>query len=210
MHLRPALFATVLAVATACWFVVPAQQQTASADHVPVDSSEVPLLAGQISQRSEHLKPMFGEVHTADWVAKGAPEAYTSQWNSLTEQNRLIQNDMADIAQHPEGMEDVMQALFRVHRFDGDLNSLLGAIRRYQNPALADLIESVATGDQSSVEKLQQYVLDLANDKEKLLSVEDEEAQRCRSILANQPPVHTSTAKSIKATGSNKATGTAK
>jgi hypothetical protein len=34
---------------------------------------------------------------------------------------------------------------------------------------------------------LQRYVLDLANQKEQLLSIEDKEAQRCRSALASQP-----------------------
>jgi hypothetical protein len=99
---------------------------------------------------------------------------------------------MSGIAQHPEAMQDVMRALFRVHRFDSDLDGLLGSVRRYQNPALADLIESVAAGDLKSIEKLEQYVLDLANEKERELDLENNEAQRCRSILASQPPVHPS------------------
>jgi hypothetical protein len=192
MRLRPAFFAVATAVFLACWFVMPAQQQTPTGSAAPapvsLDPTEVPAIAGEISQRSEHLKPMFEQVHAADWTAKGAPEAYVSQWNSLVEQNQAIENDMTGVAQNPEAMADIMKALFRVHRFDGDLAALIGAVRRYQNPALADLIESVAAGDQSGVEKLQQYVLDLASEKERLLGVEDEEAQRCRSSLANQPP----------------------
>jgi hypothetical protein len=116
------------------------------------------------------------------------------------EQNQAIETDMKDIAQHPEGMQDVMRALFRVHRFDSDLNELLSAVRRYQNPALADLIESVAVSDQAGVEKLQQYVLDLADATEKQLSVEDEEAQRCRGNLASQPPVRTAAPKKTNGT----------
>jgi hypothetical protein len=192
MRLRPVLFAIVIAAATACWLAIPAQQQSpAVADRVPVDASEVPTIAARISQRSEHLSPMLEQVHPAEWVAKGAPEAYASQWKSLAEQNQAIKNDMTAIAEHPEGMQDAMRALFRVHRFDSDLNALLVGVRRYQNPALADLIESVATGDQSGVEKLQQYVLDLADASEQQLRIENDEAQRCRSTLANQPPVRT-------------------
>ncbi len=93
-----------------------------------------------------------------------------------------------------------MRALFRVHRFDSDLNALLIAVRRYQNPALADLIESVSVTDQAGVEKLQQYVLDLADANEKQLGIEDEEAQRCRANLASQPPVRTAAPKKTNGT----------
>jgi hypothetical protein len=186
MRRHPASFAFPLVVA-ACWFALSARPQAPAGDRTPLDPTAVAAIAGQISQRSEHLKPMFEEVHAADWVAKGASETYVSQWSSLTQQNDAIRSDMDAIAQRPEAMQDVMRALFRVHRFDGDLNALLNSVRRYQNPALADLIESVASGDQDSVEKLQQYVLDLANEKERQLDVEDKEAQRCRATLANQP-----------------------
>ncbi len=184
MRLLLVFFAILIAVVT-----VQAQQAPAQPERIPIDSSEVPSIATRISERSEHLKPMLEQVHVADWVAKGASETYASQWNSLVAQNQAIETDMTGIAQRPEGMQDVMRALFRVHRFDSDLNALLVAVRHYQNPALADLIESVATGDQANVEKLQQYVLDLADATEKQLSVEDEEAQRCRTNLASQPPV---------------------
>jgi hypothetical protein len=202
MRLRPVFFAILTAAVTACWFAVPAQQQPppAAPDQIFVDSSEVPVLATRISERSEHLKPMFEQVHVDEWVAKGAPEAYASQWKSLEEQNQAIETDMTGIARHPQGMQDVMKALFRVHRFDSDLNSLLSAVRRYQNPALADLIESVSVSDQAGIEKLEQYVLDLADANEKQLSVEDEEAQRCRAALASQPPARTAAPKKTNGT----------
>ena len=191
MHLRPVFFAILIAAAIAGWLPITAQPQSVAAtpERILIDSSEVPSIATKIAERAEHLRPMFDQVHVSEWVAKGAPETYNSQWNSMVEQNQAIETDMTGIAQHPEGMQDVMRALFRVHRFDSDLNALLVAVRHYQNPALADLIESVATGDQANVEKLQQYVLDLADATEKQLSVEDEEAQRCRTNLASQPPV---------------------
>lgn len=195
MRLRPVFFAILIAAVTACWFAVNAQPE-----RIPIDSSEVPSLATKISERSEHLKPMFEQVHVSDWVAQGAPETYNSQWNSLVQQNQAIETDMTAIAQHPEGMQDVMRALYRVHRFDSDLNALLPAVRRYQNPALADLIESVSVSDQASIEKLQQYTLDLADATEKQLSVEDEEAQRCRASLASQPPARTAAPKKTNGT----------
>lgn len=181
MRLRPAF------LAVACLFAVRAQQTPAPASHIPIDPADVSIIANDISLRSQHLKPMLEEVHAADWVAKGAPEAYLSQWRSLTEQNQAIQTDMTEIAQHPDAMQEILKGLFRVHRFDSDLDAMLNGLRRYQNPALADLIESVAAGDQHGVEKMQQYVLDMADEKERQLDLMDKEAQRCRSTLAAQP-----------------------
>jgi hypothetical protein len=58
----------------------------------------------------------------------------------------------------------------------------------------------VAVSDQAGVDKLQQYVLDLADANEKQLSVEDEEAQRCRATLASQPPVRPAAPKKTNGT----------
>jgi hypothetical protein len=199
MRLRSAFFALVLVAFVSCWFAVRAQQQPVPPPQAIViapdylDTSQVADFAGQISQRSQKLKPMFQEVQPADWVAKGAPDAYIAQWQSLSEQNNAIVNDMAGITQTPEGLQQLLTALFRVHRFDGDLAVLLTAVRRYQTPPMADRLNSAVIGDQSAVDKLQQYALSLANEKEQRLAIEDSEAQRCRSQLAGQPPSRSST-----------------
>jgi hypothetical protein len=199
MRLRSAFFALVLVAFVSCWVAVRAQQQPAPQAKAIViapdylDTSQVTEIANQISQRSLRLKPMFEEVHPADWVVKGAPDTYVAQWRSLSEQNNAIVNDMAGIAQTPEGLEQVLTAVFRVHRFDGDLATLLNAVRRYQTAELADQLNSAAIGDQSAVDKLQAYALSLANEKEQRLAIEDSEAQRCRSQLAGQPPPRSST-----------------
>ncbi len=206
MRLRPALFAVFMAAAVSCWFAVRAQpQNTSSTDRgsmepAYLDSTQVATIAHDLAQRSERLKTLFEQVHAAEWVAKGAPETYVSQWSSVARQNSAIEADMASIAQHPEAMSDVMRALFRVHRFDADVTGLLGGLRRYQNASLADQIENAAGSDQQSVDSLQAYVLDLASQKEQLLGIEDKEAQRCRSVLANQPIARPTAAKKTSGT----------
>ena len=152
-----------------------------------LDPADVTALTGEISQRSERLKPLLARVNPDGWVQKGAPQAYAAQWKSLGEQNTSIQVDMAEAGQHTEAMPAMMSALFRVHRFDVDLEGMLPAIRRYQDESLGDQIEAVFAGDQRAVEKLQQYILDLANEKERLLDLENSEAQRCRAQLAGEP-----------------------
>ena len=63
----------------------------------------------------------------------------------------------------------------------------MGGLRKYQNPALADLIQSVALEDQEDLGKLQEYILELANRKEQEFLVVDHEAQRCRGVIAHEP-----------------------
>jgi len=170
---------------------------------VPVDPAEVVTVATEIAQRSERMKSLFAEVHPADWVANGAPGAYIGQWNSLTEQNAAIAVEMKSIAEHPDGLQDsaqqraslqeVLTTLFRLHRFDSDMDGLLRAVRRYQGSSVADSIESAAVGSQHAIERLQDFALDLASEKDRQLQVVDNEAQRCRATLANQPVVRPAT-----------------
>ena len=221
MRLHSAFFAAAAATAVSCWFAVHALSQatpltpqqpppalpslaTRRSSIVPVslDPPEVTAIAGEISQRARRFKPLFGQVYAADWVAKGAPETYIAQWNSIGEQNAAVETEMADLTQHPDAMPGVIRALFRLHRFDGDLMGLLPGVRRYQSASLADQMESVAASDQRQIEKLQQYVLDLANGEERMLDIEDKEAQRCRASLASQPIVRPAPPK--KTNGSSK------
>ena len=58
---------------------------------------------------------------------------------------------------------------------------------RDRNSALADLIHSVAAEDQSDIERLQSYILQLADEKEQEFKVVEHEAQRCRSDLSRSP-----------------------
>ena len=193
MSLRPAFLAAGIAAFVSCWLGIRAQQQPPAPENrlsmqaLSLDPSDVTALTGEISQRSERLKPLFARVNPEGWVQKGAPQVYAAQWKSLGEQNTSIQVDMADAGQHTDAMPAMMSALFRVHRFDTDLEGMIPAIRRYQDESLADQIEAVFAGDQRAVEKLQQYVLDLANVKERLLELENGEAQRCRAQLAGPP-----------------------
>jgi hypothetical protein len=140
-----------------------------------------------ISAHAARIEPMLQQLKPNDWVAKGAPDTYVTQFNSAIEQIHAIQSDMAALAQHPEQMTECMKALFRVQSSHQALISLIGGLRRWQNPALAELIESVAAEDRADLDHLEQYVLQLANEKDQQYAVVDSEAQRCRATLSRQP-----------------------
>ena len=148
---------------------------------------EVAAIFSRISQDAARIEPMLEQLHPADWVAKGAPDTYVAQWNSMREQFRAIEGDMSAIAQHPEQLTESMKALFRVQATHLMLGSLMGGVRRYQNPALADLIESVAAEASGDIDRFEKHLLELADEKEQQFTVVDHEAQRCRATLSRQP-----------------------
>ena len=183
MRLGSAGFATVLAGVAACWFAVRAQQPPPNF----TDDPEIVAVFNRISQNTARLAPMLEQVHARDWIAQGAPDVYAAQLQTAQQQILAIETDMTTLSQHPDRMRDCMKGLFRVQAFHGSLQPLMGGLRRYQNSPLADLIESVAAEDRGDLEKLQTYILDLANRKEQEFLVVDHEAQRCRASIAREP-----------------------
>jgi hypothetical protein len=152
-----------------------------------MSDEEVAAIFSRISQRAARIEPMLEQLHPNDWIAKGAPDTYLAQWNSIRQQFTAIESDMSDLAQHPDHLTDSMNALFRVQATHLMLGSLMGGVRRYQNPALADLIESVAAEAGGDIDLFQKHLVEMATEKERQLTLVDREAQRCRATLSRQP-----------------------
>jgi hypothetical protein len=187
MRLPSAAFAICIASSAAF-----SQQLPAPVPAVPISDDEIAVTFNQISQRAARIEPMLEQLHPTDWTAKGAPDTYIAQWTSILQQFRAVQVDMTTLAHNPgHGTEahvtDCLKALFRLQSTHQMLDSLMGGTRKYQNPALADLIESVASETNADVDRVQLYVLQLSDEKEQQFAVVDREAQRCRATLSRQP-----------------------
>ena len=154
---------------------------------------EVAAIFSRLSQRAARIEPMLEQLHPNDWIAKGAPDTYLAQWNSVRQQFTAIESDMSDLTQHPDRLTDSMSALFRVQATHLALGSLMGGVRKYQNPALADLIESVAAEAAGDIDRFEKHILEMAAEKERQLTLVDREAQRCRATLSRQPAAPAST-----------------
>jgi ABC-type transport system involved in cytochrome bd biosynthesis fused ATPase/permease subunit len=165
-------------------FALHAQQPPAPASAA---DRQIVGMFDRLSQHALRIQPMLEQVRATDWVSKGAADTYVTQLDSTRQQIQAIQTDLADLTQHPDHMQDCLKALFRIQGFHRSLDSLMAGLRRYQNPALADLIVSVAAEDQADLEQLQNYILDLANQKEQEYQVVDREAQRCRATISREP-----------------------
>jgi hypothetical protein len=90
---------------------------------------------------------------------------------------------MHELAQHPAKLSDCLSALFRIQSMEMELISLDPGLRKYQNPALADLISSILAEGNRNRDRVRQYVVDLAGHKEQQFDVADKEAQRCRESI---------------------------
>ena len=140
-----------------------AQQPIAA---IPGDEPTIALYS-RLAEHAGRLIPMLAQMKTEVWVAKGASETYVQQTTSVTVQLQAVQHDMRSLQQH--------------------LDSVLSGLRRYQNPALADLIVSVAGEDTPDLQQLENHLVEIAAQKDKEYTVVEREAQRCRGMLVREP-----------------------
>ena len=141
-----------------------------------------------ISNQSLRLKPVLEQVNPKDWTAKGAPEAYIGQWNSAKTSLDHIRVSAENLQREPERLTFALDMFLRLESFESLLGSLAEGVRKYQNPAIADLLQGVMSENSANREKLRAYLLELAEAKEQEFRVVNQEAQRCRAALSSRQP----------------------
>lgn len=154
----------------------------------PGADPEVKPTLDALSNYAARLDPVLNQVKPKEWVDKGAPDTYIAQWESARNQCRGLDAAAKSLAQHADRLPDTLELLFRVQSLELTLGSLEDGMRRYQNPALADILSAIRAESTPQREKLQKHALALANDKDQQLQVMDREAQRCRGDLSRQAP----------------------
>jgi hypothetical protein len=144
-------------------------------------------LIDALTAQAEHLKPLIDQVQPEAWQSKGASETYVSQWNSAEAQLRYLIASSDAFSRQPDRLPLGLDAYFRMQAVESALGSLSEGVRKYQNPALASLMQSVIVENSTNRDRLRQYLQDLATQKEEEFQVADREAQRCRATLLQQP-----------------------
>jgi hypothetical protein len=144
---------------------------------------DVQKLVQAVATQSARLEPLVEEIHPKEWVSAGAPAAYIQQWDSARAQARTLKLSSDNLVQEPARLTAALDTYFRLQNLEVSLSSLLDGVRKYQNPALADLLRSVIAENNASGQQLRQYLVDLAANKEQEFKVMDQEAQRCREIV---------------------------
>jgi hypothetical protein len=166
-------------------FSLPAMPQSAAPAGV---SSEwdVRKLLDNLDLQAQHLKPIIDQVRPETW--KGAPDAYVAQWKSAQAELGYFLSSIGSLSKDSERLTLALDAYFRMQAMESTLGSLVEGVRKYQNPALADLAQTFVAENSANRDRLRQYISDLAVQKEQEFKVVDREAQRCRGQLLNPSP----------------------
>ena len=142
---------------------------------------EVRKLLDEVNGQTKRLTPMVQQLRPEEWTKAGAPGAYVTQRQSLLDEIGYLEHSTKALAAKYDRMSLALQCHTRLSTIESRMMSLTGAVRRYQNPALADLLESLMSETAGSREKFRQYAWDLVAAREQEFDVLEQEAQRCRS-----------------------------
>ena len=144
---------------------------------------DVQKMVQAIATQSARIQPLVTEIHPKEWSAGGATDSYVQQWDSARAQADTLKLSADNLVREPARLTAALDTYFRLQNLEVSLSSLIDGVRKYQNPALADLLRSVVSENSASRQQLRQYVTDLAAIKEQEFKVMDSEAQRCREAV---------------------------
>jgi len=148
---------------------------------------DVRKLLDSLDRQSQHLRPVIAQVKPEDWLSKGAPDTWVTQWKTAQAELQDLLTTSEAFARQPEKLSLAFDTYFRMLALESTLGSVSEGVRKYQNPALGDLIAAVVHENGTNRDHLRQYITDLAAQKEQELQVADREAQRCRESLVQSP-----------------------
>jgi hypothetical protein len=184
------------AMLTCLFFAVAAAGQTARPAGVTSEWDMRKLLAS-LDLQAQHLHPVIAQVTPENWLANGAPETYVIQWKTAQAELQYLLSSSETFARQPEKLTLALDTYFRMQALESTLGSVMEGVRKYQNPALADLMAAVLGENSVNRDHLRQYIADLATQKEQEWQVADREAQRCREALV-QPPAGSKERKPVR------------
>jgi hypothetical protein len=189
MKFAASLSELVLPSIISCLFLAPfaLAQAPPAADQGVASEWDARKLIDALGAQVQHLQPIIDQVQPAGWLSKGASDTYVAQWSSAQAQLKYLISSSDAFSRQPERLPLGLDIYFRMQSVESTLASLTEGVRKYQNPALASLMQSVIAENSTNRDRLRQYLQDLATQKEEEFQVADREAQRCRAALLKQP-----------------------
>ena len=149
----------------------------------------------EIAAHTQRLIPVLDQIDAKGMVENGAPETYALQITECKVQAKAMATEALALANAPEKLSADLATFFRLQSLERTLLSVEQGLRKYWNPALADLLASQMAQNGPNRERFQHYIADLATEHEQEFAVMDHEAQRCRGALAKQPGLEPKTEK---------------
>jgi len=134
------------------------------------------------------LGPLLAKADAKPWIEKGASETYAEQLQSSRDQAAAIARGAQALAANPQQLSAALELFFRIEGLDTMLGSLVPAMRKYGNANDAQALASLAAENDANRGRLQQYIVNLAAEREQEFEAMDREAQRCRAAVTQAPP----------------------
>lgn len=148
---------------------------------------DVSQTAKALADQVEKLAPVLDELAPADWEAKGAPSVYKDQVQNLRDEARYLARAARTFEKSPDRLPLALETYFRMQSVEGQVGSLMDAVRKYQTQALGDKLQASVVENSTNRDQLRQYISDLATTREQEVKVIDQEAQRCRDQVMRLP-----------------------
>jgi hypothetical protein len=178
-------------VLLACAGALMGQQQAASQPAGMQAQWDIGVVLGEMSSHAARMLSALEKIDAKRWVAKGGSETYAVQLESAKQQAQAIASEAKGLSRDPEKLPDLLKILFRVEALDAMTGTMEQGLRKYQTDSEAGGLASLAAENGANRERLRNYIVELADERERLLKLLDGEAQRCRGSIAVQPPVKT-------------------
>lgn len=140
-----------------------------------------------LSDNARVYKEQAEKLRVADWIAKGAPAAYERQQQVVVAEAGYLRQSSAKLADDPERLSLLVDVLFRLESLEELTSSLSEASNRYQDAETARTLGRLLNENAATRVKLRQYLLDLSQTKEQEQATALKEAQRCQTVLNQNP-----------------------
>jgi hypothetical protein len=141
-----------------------------------------------LSAGARRLKPLIEQANPQNWSDAQGAQSYAPQWKAAQNEIQYLTLSADKLVKEPESLTVALEAYFRLQALDSSVSSLIEGIRKYQNPAVADLLQGSLVENLNNRERLKSYLTELAQTKEQEFKIMNKEAQRCRGIMSKQPP----------------------
>lgn len=159
-----------------------------SAEDGMIPSWEVSDLAAEVEKNAQGVARILEQIRPKEWIQDGAPAAYVDQHETLGRDLENLALSAQNLGRNPEKLSAAIDTFLWLDRFNSMTQSMAAGVRKYQNAAVADLLESATSRGAGSVEQLKSYMRQLAVASEHRMETAHAEAQRCRVELMNRPP----------------------
>jgi hypothetical protein len=162
-----------------------AQRPAIAGLETPWDAQQI---VGQVAREDDKLRPILAKLNPQRWCdEKGAPSTYIMQWQTAQQELRDVDVTTQTLQQKVDSLPTALDVYFRLEALEVTTRSLNEGAQRYGDKASANELAQFVAENFTTRQRFRDYIKDLAQSTETNFKIADEEAQRCRGMISQQP-----------------------